>query len=115
MVRLAEYSRDCLRALRAETGIAYDERSRGTLQLFRTQKQLDDTGKDIEILQQYGVPFQLLGRDGYHASTNRRWPTCRKSSSAHCACRTTKPATASSSRRTWRGWPRAWACAFASA
>src|SRR6185312_3061684 len=41
MVRLAEYSRDCLRALRAETGIRYDERSLGTLQLFRTQKQLD--------------------------------------------------------------------------
>ena len=51
MVPLAEYSRDCLRALRAETGIAYDERSQGTLQLFRTQKQLDGTGEDIEVLQ----------------------------------------------------------------
>ncbi len=65
MVRLAEYSRDCLRQLRADTGISYDERSQGTLQLFRTQKQLDGTGKDIEILRQYGVPYQLLDRDGY--------------------------------------------------
>ncbi|WP_048441361.1 D-amino acid dehydrogenase [Caenimonas sp. SL110] len=65
MVRLAEYSRDCLRNLRAETGIAYDERSQGTLQLFRTQKQLDGTAKDIEILQQYGVPWQLLDQGGY--------------------------------------------------
>ncbi|MEZ0308229.1 MAG: D-amino acid dehydrogenase [Ramlibacter sp.] len=65
MVRLAEYSRDCLRQLRADTGIAYDERSQGTLQLFRTQKQLDGTGKDIEILRQYGVPYQLLDREGY--------------------------------------------------
>ena len=65
MVRLAEYSRDCLRALRADTGIAYDERSQGTLQLFRTQKQLDGTGKDIEILKQYGVPYELLDRAGY--------------------------------------------------
>ena len=65
MVRLAEYSRDCLKALRAETGIAYDERSQGTLQLFRTQKQLDGVGKDVEILQQYGVPFQVLDRSGY--------------------------------------------------
>ena len=32
MVRLAEYSRDCLVQLRADTGIAYDERSKGTLQ-----------------------------------------------------------------------------------
>src|SRR5687767_3783455 len=48
MVRLAEYSRDCMRSLRADTGIAYDERAQGTLQLFRTQVQLDATGKDIE-------------------------------------------------------------------
>jgi len=65
MVRLAEYSRDCLVALRAETGIRYDERAQGTLQLFRTQKQLDGTAKDIEILQQYGVPYQLLDRAAY--------------------------------------------------
>ena len=65
MVRLAEYSRDCLKELRTETGIAYDERAMGTLQLFRTQKQLDGVGKDMEILMQYGVPFQLLDRQGY--------------------------------------------------
>src|SRR3546814_1187150 len=60
MVRLAEYSRDCLMALRAETGIAYDERTQGTLQLFRQQKQLDHAGSDIEVLRQYGVPYELL-------------------------------------------------------
>jgi D-amino-acid dehydrogenase len=65
MVRLAEYSRDCLRELRAETGIRYDERCQGTLQLFRTQKQLDGVAQDTEILQQYGVPFQVLDRAGY--------------------------------------------------
>jgi D-amino-acid dehydrogenase len=65
MVRLAEYSRDCLAELRTETGIQYDQRTQGTLQLFRTQKQLDGTGKDIEILQQYGVPYELLDREGY--------------------------------------------------
>ena len=41
MVPIAEYSRDCLKALRAEIGIAYDDRAQGTLQLFRTQAQLD--------------------------------------------------------------------------
>ena len=65
MVRLAEYSRDCMVQLRADTGIAYDERTQGTLQLFRTQKQLDSTAKDIEILKQYKVPFQLLDREAY--------------------------------------------------
>ncbi|MEO8388761.1 D-amino acid dehydrogenase [Polaromonas sp.] len=65
MVRLAEYSRDCMKDLRAETGIQYDQRLQGTLQLFRTQKQLDGTGKDIEILSQYGVPYEVLDREGY--------------------------------------------------
>ena len=65
MVRLAEYSRDCLKELRAEIGIGYDDRAQGTLQLFRTQKQLDGTAKDIEILKEYGVPYQLLDRSGY--------------------------------------------------
>ncbi|MFL6659463.1 MAG: D-amino acid dehydrogenase [Massilia sp.] len=60
MVRLAEYSRDCLVALRGETGIAYDERSRGTLQVFRDQRQLDDAAHDIAVLARYGVPYALL-------------------------------------------------------
>jgi D-amino-acid dehydrogenase len=37
----------------------------GTLQLFRTQKQLDGIGKDVEILKQYHVPYQVLDRTGY--------------------------------------------------
>ena len=64
MVPLAEYSRDRLRELRAERGIAYDERSQGTLQLFRTQKMLDGTAKDIAILAKFGVPYELLDVDG---------------------------------------------------
>ena len=64
MVRLAEYSRDCLKALRTDTGIRYDERMQGTLQLFRDQAQLDGTGADIEILKRYGVGFELLDREG---------------------------------------------------
>lgn len=64
MVRLAEYSRDRLRELRDETGIHYDERMQGTLQLFRTQQQLDGTGADVAILRRYGVRFEVLDRDG---------------------------------------------------
>ncbi|MBW8759564.1 MAG: D-amino acid dehydrogenase [Burkholderiales bacterium] len=65
MVRVAEYSRDCLKDLRAETGIAYDERTQGTLQLFRTHRQLDGVRKDTEILDQYGVPYEVLDTAGY--------------------------------------------------
>ena len=65
MVPIAEYSRDCMKALRADTGIAYDERAQGTLQLFRTQKQLDGIGGDVDVLKQYGVPYEVLDRAGF--------------------------------------------------
>lgn len=65
MVPIAEYSRDVLKALRAETGISYDDRAQGTLQLFRTQKQLDGIGGDVAVLKQYGVPFEVLDREGF--------------------------------------------------
>lgn len=64
MVRLAEYSRDCLRDLRARTHIQYEQRSRGTLQVFRTQKQLAVESKDIAVLSRMGVPFQHVDPDG---------------------------------------------------
>ena len=67
MVRIAEYSRDCLKALREDIGITYDDRAQGTIQLFRTQKQLDGVGKDVEILKKSGVPFEVLDRAGYVA------------------------------------------------
>lgn len=63
MVRLSEYSRDCLDELRIETGIVYDARMLGTTQLFRTQAQLDGAGKDIAVLKEFGVPYELLNRD----------------------------------------------------
>lgn len=64
MVRLSEFSRDCLDELRAETGIHYEGRQRGTTQLFRTQAQLDSAAKDIAVLETLGVPYELLDRDG---------------------------------------------------
>ncbi len=60
MVRLSEYSRDCMDELRAETGIQYEGRQQGTMQLFRTQAQLEDAAKDIAVLEEMGVPYQLL-------------------------------------------------------
>lgn len=64
MMRLSEYSRDCLRQLRADTGIAYEHRTGGTLQVFRKQSQLDAVARDIEVLKECGVPYELLDREG---------------------------------------------------
>ena len=38
--------------------------ARARLQLFRTQKMLDGTAKDIAILAKFGVPYELLDVDG---------------------------------------------------
>ncbi|WP_241607471.1 D-amino acid dehydrogenase [Rosenbergiella australiborealis] len=63
MVRIAEYSRDSLRALRQQTDIAYEGRQGGTLQLFRTAQQFESATKDIKVLQDAGVPFNLLEKE----------------------------------------------------
>ncbi|MBP7003579.1 D-amino acid dehydrogenase [Amaricoccus sp.] len=64
MVPIAEYSRDMLKALRAETGITYDERMQGTLQLFRTDKLMAGAAKDVKVLNGLGVPNALLDPAG---------------------------------------------------
>lgn len=64
MMRLAEYSRDCLRELRRDIGIHYEERTGGTLQLFRTQAQIDAVEKDVAVLKECGVAHEVLDRAG---------------------------------------------------
>lgn len=64
MVRIAEYSRDLLKALRAETAITYDERMLGTLQIFRTQAQLDEASRDCRVLERHGVRHDILDQAG---------------------------------------------------
>jgi D-amino-acid dehydrogenase len=64
MLRLARYGAECLDELAGELRIEYEGRKLGTLQLFRTQAQLDAAGKDIAVLEQYGVPYELLDRAG---------------------------------------------------
>lgn len=64
MLRVAEYSRLALDELRTETGISYDERTRGTLQVFRTDAQVQGAKKDTDILDECKVPYEVLDIDG---------------------------------------------------
>lgn len=64
MLRIATYSHKCLQEIREETGIAYDERERGTLQMFRSQMGLDGAAKDVEILNEFGIENRVLDRTG---------------------------------------------------
>lgn len=60
MVRLAEYSRDCLRQWRMDMGLQYEGRALGTLQVFRTRAQLQNAQKDIDVLTRCDIPFKLM-------------------------------------------------------
>ncbi len=63
MMRVAEYSRNCLRDLRNEINIEYEHRTQGTLQLFRTESQVKSSKKDIQVLNECGVDHQILTPD----------------------------------------------------
>ncbi|MFY9179575.1 MAG: D-amino acid dehydrogenase [Venatoribacter sp.] len=60
MVRLAEYSRECIGQLRDEIGIQYEGRELGLTQLLRTPRQLKNVANDMAILDRFNVPYRLL-------------------------------------------------------
>jgi hypothetical protein len=114
MLPIAQYSRDCLRALRGETGIAYDERSRGTLQLFRTQRQFDDMAKDVAILGDLGVRFETLDTSGCIGAEPASLGRVRTSLAAY-ACQTMRRETAMPLPPVWPASLQTWAFASHSA
>ena len=63
MLRIAEYARDRLDALRAETGITYDGAQKGLIQLFRTDSQVEYAAEDMRLLAESGVEHKLLTVD----------------------------------------------------
>ncbi|MEM7222978.1 MAG: D-amino acid dehydrogenase [Pseudomonadota bacterium] len=64
MVRISNYSRDCLSDLLQAVEIDFDLGERGTLQLFRTAKQLEGSKADQAVLAEFDSPFEVLDRDG---------------------------------------------------
>lgn len=60
MVRISEYSRSVFRQLIDDTGILYEGRQAGTLQIFRSEKEVRAAKKDMAVLAAYGVPFREL-------------------------------------------------------
>jgi D-amino-acid dehydrogenase len=64
MVRISNYSRDALTELLAEVPLEFDLREKGTLQLFRTEKQVKASKADQEVLAEHGSPFEVLDREG---------------------------------------------------
>lgn len=61
---LALHSRALLKAIRAETGIRYDERTQGILQIFRNRLQFDEAARDAEMMTRLGCAETVLDRAG---------------------------------------------------
>jgi len=64
MVRVSNYSRDMMTELLAEERLDFDLQELGTLQLFRTMKQVEASKADQEVLAEYDSPYEVLDREG---------------------------------------------------
>lgn len=60
MVRISEYSREMFRRFEAQTGMNFEGRKKGTLQIFRQAKEVEAAEQDIAVLERYGVPYRRL-------------------------------------------------------
>lgn len=63
-LNIGRYSRQCLQALRAELGLAYEEQRHGILQVFRTRSDFDHFRRDLHGLSALGASFRELDRQG---------------------------------------------------
>ncbi len=62
-LRLALYSRACMDEISAETGIEYDQRSKGVLYFFRSQQSLDGGASNLRYLAEHGLKIELVDRN----------------------------------------------------
>ncbi len=60
MLSIANHSRECLHELKKHHNVEYQGRQQGTLQVFRDEKQLVSIEKDMKLLEQSGVRFELM-------------------------------------------------------
>lgn len=63
MLAIANHSRACLTQLNKEHNVQYQGRQQGTLQVFRDEKQLVSIEKDMRLLEESGVRFELMNVD----------------------------------------------------
>lgn len=60
MLRVANYSRQCLLDLRQQHNLQYEGRQQGTLQVFRSEAQIEAVAKDIQVLADSGTRYEEL-------------------------------------------------------
>jgi D-amino-acid dehydrogenase len=63
IVALAEYSRQTLQAVRAETGIVYDHLTRGILHFYTDKREFEQSLHAAKLMREFGCPRQSIDAD----------------------------------------------------
>ncbi len=63
MVRMAQYSRDTLRQMRAELSIDYDQQTRGILNFYRDHADFDASQLAADVMRNFGVDRRIVSAD----------------------------------------------------
>ncbi|OZI44441.1 amino acid dehydrogenase [Bordetella genomosp. 5] len=63
MVRMAEYSRGTLQAMRAELGIQYDHLERGILNFYRDPHEFENSQRAAGLMRDFGVERRVINTD----------------------------------------------------
>ncbi len=63
IVAIAEYSRQTLQAVRAETGIEYDAETRGILHFYTDEQEFRQSLPAARLMRELGCPRQTIGAD----------------------------------------------------
>lgn len=63
IVAIAEYSRQTLQAVRAETGIEYDQLTRGILHFYTDQQEFDHSLAAARLMRELGCPRESIDAD----------------------------------------------------
>jgi glycine/D-amino acid oxidase-like deaminating enzyme len=102
IVRLGTYSREALQQLRADTGIAYEQRTQGILHFYTNAREFEGALKPTEQMQALGCDRRLIDAD----EAVRLAPPIRPRMNR---------ATPTFSRASWHALPRPRACSSAMA
>ena len=63
IVAMADYSRQTLQAVRAETGIEYDQLTRGILHFYTDPKEFRHSLQTAKLMREFGCPRESIGAD----------------------------------------------------
>lgn len=63
IVAIADYSRQTLQSVRAETGIEYDHLTRGILHFYTDRREFDHAQSAARLIREFGCPRETIGPD----------------------------------------------------